>query len=424
MGGARGHAFPVLPQRQAHWVTQGRLRVRGSLASVSRRRICWTSKLRSVPAVPSTNMPRPVVKTLRRLAVIGLAALCGCQPAPPIRIGFVGGLSGRVSELAIDGRNGAQMAVEVLNAQSGPRYELRVHDDGHDTGQASATVDLLADEGDAFVVGPLSSVIAKSMAAQATRRRLVMISPTAASDDLSGLDDYFFRVVPRAGPGAMQVAEAAVNRGLLTAAVMAEWRNRSYSESFTQSFAQRLQALGGQPPNVVHYETDQNPDYANIAKDLLSTHPRLVLLVCSAVDASIVAQQLRRLDPDVQLAMAPWAANGQLLQMGGRAVEGALVLQVLDLDSLEPAYVEFRKRYAERFGSAPTQASVFAYDATMLGVTGLRRKTADQSLRDVLRTPGAWPGLQQPVVLDHFGDSVDRFHLSEVRKGRFVMLGS
>jgi hypothetical protein len=26
------------------------------------------------------------------------------------------------------------------------------------------------------------------------------------------------------------------------------------------------------------------------------------------------------------------------------------------------------------------------------------------------------------VVLDRFGDSVSRFHLSEVRKGRFVML--
>jgi branched-chain amino acid transport system substrate-binding protein len=112
----------------------------------------------------------------------------------------------------------------------------------------------------------------------------------------------------------------------------------------------------------------------------------------------------------------------QLLQMGGRAIEGALVLQALDLDSQESAYVEFRKRYVERFGSPPSQAAVFSYDAMMLGAEGLRRKSDGQSLRDVLRTPGNWPGLQQPVVLDRFGDSVSRFHLSEVRKGRFVML--
>jgi hypothetical protein len=32
--------------------------------------------------------------------------------------------------------------------------------------------------------------------------------------------------------------------------------------------------------------------------------------------------------------------------------------------------------------------------------------------------------LQQPLTLDHFGDSVGRFHLSEVRNGHFVMLPS
>ena len=367
-------------------------------------------------------MPFLRLKPIRPLAAIGLAALCGCQPAPPTKVAFIGGLSTRVSELAIDGRNGAQLAIDTLNSQSGPRFELHIHDDGRTPDQAGAVIDAVADEGDAFAVGPMTSVLAKAMAPESAKRQLVLISPTANSDELSGLDDWIFRVIPAAGPGAEQIADAAVGRGLLTASVMAESRNSSYSDSFTTSFANRFRSQGGAVPNVVRYASDQSPDYAKIAVDLLSSHPRLVLLVCSAIDASIVAQQLRRTDPDVQIAMASWAANVQLLQMGGRAIEGALVLQALDLDSQEPAYVAFRKRYVERFGSPPSQAAVFSYDATMMGAEGLRRKSDRQSLRDVLRTPGTWPGLQQPVVMDRFGDSVSRFHLSEVRKGRFVML--
>ena len=367
-------------------------------------------------------MPLPRLKPIPPLAAIGLAALCGCQPGPPVKVAFVGSLSTRVSELAIDGRNGAQLAIDTLNSQSGLRFELHIHDDGRTPDQANTVIDAVADEGDAFAVGPMTSVLAKAMLPEAARRQLVLISPTANSDELSGLDDWFFRVIPAAGPGAEQIADAAVGRGLLSASVMAESRNSSYSDSFTAKFSSRFRSQGGAVPNVVRYESDQNPDYAKIAADLLSSHPRLVLLVCSAIDASIVAQQLRRLDPDVQIAMASWAANVQLLQMGGRAIEGALVLQALDLDSQESAYVEFRKRYVERFGSPPSQAAVFSYDATMLGAEGLRRKSDGQSLRDVLRTPGNWLGLQQPVVLDRFGDSVSRFHLSEVRKGRFVML--
>ena len=369
-------------------------------------------------------MPLSRLPPIRRVAAIGLAALCGCQPTTTIKVAFIGGLSGHVSELAIDGRNGAQLAVETLNARSGPRYELHVHDDSRSATGAAATIDAVADEGDAFAVGPMTSMVAKEMLPEATKRQLVLISPTANSDELSGADDWFFRVIPPAGPGAEQIADAAISRGLRSASVMAEWRNRSYSESFTQRFSARFQTQGGAPANVVRYETDQNPDYPKIAEQLVSTHPRLVLLVCGAVDASIVAQQVRRLDADVQIAMASWAANVQLLQLGGRAIEGALVLQALDLDSPEPAYVEFRKRFVDRFGNAPSQAAVFSYDATMLGAEALRRKSDRQSLRDVLRAPGEWQGLQQPVVLDHFGDSIQRFHLSEVRKGRFVMLGS
>ena len=369
-------------------------------------------------------MPSSRLKPILRLAAIGLGVLCGCQPALPIKVGFIGGLSGRVSELAIDGRNGAQLAIETLNSRSGPRYELRVHDDAQSIEQGMAAIAAVAEEGDAFAVGPMTSVLAKSMAPEASKRHVVLISPTANSDELSGIDDWFFRVIPPAGPGAEQIADAAISRGLLSVAVMGEWSNRTYSESFASRFSARFQSQGGAPVHLVTYETDQHPDYAKIAADLLSTHPRLVLLVCGAVDASIAAQQLRRRDPDVQLAMASWAANVQLLQMGGRAIEGALVLQALDLDSQEPAYVDFRKRYVERFGGAPSQAAVFSYDATMMGAEGLRRKTDGQSLRDVLRAPGSWPGLQQPVVLDHFGDSVNRFHLSEVRNGRFVMLAT
>ena len=369
-------------------------------------------------------MPLPRLTPMLTLAAIGLAALIGCRPAPPIKVGFIGALSGRVSDLAIDGRNGAQLAIETLNAQSGPLYELRLHDDASATGTPAAVVDAVADDGDAFAIGPMTSVLAKAMTPEADKRQLVLISPTANSDDLSGMDDWFFRVIPPAGPGAMQIADAAVGRGLLTASVMAEWSNRTYSESFSEKFTTRFRSQGGSVTGVVRYESEQHPDYATIAHQLLAAHPRLVLLVCGAVDASIAAQQLRRQDPDVQLAMASWAANVQLLQMGGRAIEGALVLQALDLDSVEPAYIDFRKRYVERFGNLPSQAAVFAYDATMMGAEGLRRKSDGQSLRDVLRAPATWQGLQSPVVLDHFGDSVNRFHLSQVRKGRFVMLAS
>lgn len=367
-------------------------------------------------------MPLPRIPALRILAAAGLAALCGCQPPPPIKIGFLGGFTGRLSDLAIDGRNGAQLAIETLNAQGEQRYELNVIDNQHDVSTSRAVVDAAAQDGDAFAIGPMTSSLAIEMAKEANLRQFVLITPTANSDALSGQDDYLFRVITAAGPGAQQLADATFARGFRKAAVLMEWHNRIYSEDFGVAFGRRFEALGGDAIHYAHFQSDAMPDFAAVAAEVLSTHPKLVLMVCGAVDASIAAQQLRRLDPGVQIALASWAANVQLLQMGGRAVEGAIVLQALDLDSKVPAYVDFRGRYVKRFGVEPGQSAVYSYEAAMIGAEGLKKRAPGQSLRDVLRVPATWPGLQEPVMLDRFGDSANHFHLSEVHDGRFVMM--
>ena len=363
----------------------------------------------------------PRIPALRILAIAGLAALFGCQPPPPIKIGFLGGFKGRLSDLAIDGRNGAQLAIETLNAQGEQRYELSVIDDEHDVARSRSVVDAAADGGDAFAIGPMTSALAIEMAKEANLRQFVLIAPTANSDALSGQDDYLFRVITAAGPGAQQLAEATYTRGYRTAAVLMEWNNRVYSEDFGVAFGRRFEALGGEPVHYAHFESDATPDFAAAAAQVLATHPKVVLMVCGAADASIAAQQLRRLDPGVKIVLASWAANVQLLQMGGRAVEGALVQQALDLDSPVPSYVDFKRRFEKRFGAEPGQAAVYSYEAAMMGAQALKKRAAGQSLRDVLRVPGPWPGLQEPVVLDRFGDSVNHYHLSEVHDGRFVM---
>lgn len=48
-----------------------------------------------------------------------LLSLAACSPQEPIRLGFVGGLSGRVADLGIDGRDGVLLAVEMRNKSGG-----------------------------------------------------------------------------------------------------------------------------------------------------------------------------------------------------------------------------------------------------------------------------------------------------------------
>ena len=56
----------------------------------------------------------------------------GCQEQPPLKVGYVGGLTGRVAGLGVAGRDGALMAVEEINRDGGikgRRLELLSRDD-------------------------------------------------------------------------------------------------------------------------------------------------------------------------------------------------------------------------------------------------------------------------------------------------------
>ena len=74
------------------------------------------------------------LRSLRGLAAVLqlLFALYACAPQEPIRIGFLGALSGRVTDLGISGLYGARLAVEQRNAADGIRgraIELHIEDD-------------------------------------------------------------------------------------------------------------------------------------------------------------------------------------------------------------------------------------------------------------------------------------------------------
>jgi branched-chain amino acid transport system substrate-binding protein len=365
---------------------------------------------------------RPRVRWALAIAFCA-ALLAACEPAEPVRIGFIGGLSGRVADLGVAGRNGAQLAIETLNAQGRTRYELRVDDDQHDPAKARGAIVALASQNVSFIVGPMTSAMAVAVVPEADRLKLVMISPTANTHELSGKDDYFFRVIADAPTGARQLAEALHQRGIASLAVLMDAKNRSYSESFGRACSERFRERGGRVTAELNFESGANVDLAALSARLLAEQPQAVLLASSAVDAALIAQTLRRLSPNVGLAATPWAATDQLIETGGRGVEGMLVPQAIDRESTAPPYLDFKRRYRERFGEDPGSGAVNAFDAVMMGAEALRRRSASQTLRDVLATTGtAWPGLQHTISLDATGDNATPIFMTEVRGGRFASI--
>jgi branched-chain amino acid transport system substrate-binding protein len=145
------------------------------------------------------------------IAIVALGA-SGCAPEQPWRIGFVGGLSGRVSDIGRSGRDAAALAVEHVNARGGVAgrlVELIVRDDGQDTEQTKRAVGELIGAGVEVIVGPMTSAMAVAALPLADAADVTLVSPTVVSSRFSARDDNFVRVISSADQYAAAAARFA-----------------------------------------------------------------------------------------------------------------------------------------------------------------------------------------------------------------------
>jgi branched-chain amino acid transport system substrate-binding protein len=188
---------------------------------------------------------KPVWLTAACLATLLLIA---CGPQEPIRIGFIGELTGNSADLGEAGRNGAMLAIEQANQSAastdapsncwpatpgapGHRHQLgqgtarcpgsrrhRDHDQRHDQRPVAGTSS-----------GPGRSGI-----------------PTATATKLAGVDDQLFRINWTTRDNAQLYARYCLERGYRRLAAAANENNRVFSESWVKELKLAFEKGGGE----------------------------------------------------------------------------------------------------------------------------------------------------------------------------------
>jgi len=130
------------------------------------------------------------------VALMFLLVVSSCGPREPIRIGFVANLTGANAALGVDGRDGALLAVEIVNSRGGVNgrdLELVVRDDlGTAQGAILADGELVNDEKVGVIIGHMTSNTMIAAWQEFKDSGVIFLSPTVSTPQLSGMDDNFF----------------------------------------------------------------------------------------------------------------------------------------------------------------------------------------------------------------------------------------
>lgn len=317
----------------------------------------------------------PLIAARRGGLLLACALLFGCRDTPgaeatraPVRIG-VGAVPGAPGYLSLT--RGMTLALEQLRAE-GTRLVLRTASANAHTAVEVAQ-QLHTDPSVLAVVGPLESgqtletVPIYADAGHNGADGIVVVSPTATSPRLSGVNPWFFRVAPSDADVA-RVAAAWVLDSLRARRAAVIYRNdaygRDWTELFARAFAPAGEVLVREPylQGVVEWDA-----YAAL---LAARRPEVVLFPGDAADALALIRALRRRDLAIPvvggdgvegLAQTADAAGVHYVTFGGQALVG------------DSTAARFRARFRERFGSDPDYTAVQGYDAALVIGRAARR---------------------------------------------------
>lgn len=351
-----------------------------------------------------------------------MLALAGCGDPEPLRIGIIGELSGRSPELAEAARNGALMAIDAAQASGklkGRRVDVLVRDTGPSAESAtSAARELVAAKVDA-IIGPITSAMATPIQSVTEKSGIVLISPTVSSMQFYGQNDLLFRLNWTTRDSGVNYAQHYHAKGLRRLSVAVNENNRAYSESWLKEFSAAFVALGGSILSSPYFDSGSD-NYTEIVDTMLASRPDGLLFIGNAVDVPRLAQQAYKVRPGIAMIAVDWAATSQIIELGGKAVEGMLVVQNFDQDDTSSRYIAFRDAYVKRFGKAPAFSSVLAHDAASALLEALAQRDEGMTTKEALLKFGTYQGLQQQISFDANGDSSRIAHFMIVRNGRFA----
>ena len=367
-------------------------------------------------------MTRNGVLVLLLIAVF----LGGCGEEKPVKIGFVGGLSGRVADLGISGRNGALLAVEARNSAGGiggRTVELVVRDDGQDADTAVRADRELIELGVEAILGHMTSSMSMAAVDLVDRNGTVLMSPTSTTTYLTGMDDHFFRVIATTKEYAAKMARYLKSDvGLEAVSVVYDAQNKAYTESWFEDFKVEFTSLGGRIAGVSSFNSGPDVIFFDLAEESLAPGADGLVIIASAMDTAMICQQLRKMERKVPVAAAEWASTERLIDLGGAAVEGIIVSQFFDRDRDDPVFNDFGKAYRDRFSDDPGFAAVNAYDAALVLMEAMGRKKDGESLKEAILRIGTFVGIQGPVTIDGYGDAARETYITTIREGRFKVL--
>ena len=325
-----------------------------------------------------------VVAGVVLVLAVAWAAILWTRPEP-IRIAFANSLSGPSAPAGTESLVATQLAIDEVNAKGGVNgrpIELVLFDDASNPAVARANAQAIADSPCVAVLGHYLSSASLAAAPVYKDARIPALTGSAAADDLTSTNDYYFRALAPVSAQARSIAEHL-------RAVIGEPKVRlvhtrdSYGKSFERGFAaaypaEQLRVFGLDVAAGQIGSMDGTLDAA-----AQEPGPGVIVVGAAPDFSPDIVKALRRHGIKGTIIASQGAARESYLQNfanepeekahPGFFSENLYAASSLMFDSAGVAAQAFAADYKAKAGTSPSWVAGGAYDAARLMIDALKR---------------------------------------------------
>ncbi|HKE38650.1 MAG TPA: branched-chain amino acid ABC transporter substrate-binding protein [Casimicrobiaceae bacterium] len=350
------------------------------------------------------------------------------QSQQVVKIGFASPLTGPQANYGKDNQNGAQLAIDELNAQNPSiggkpvKFQLQAEDDQADPKQGPLIAQKLVDAKVAGVVGhfnsgvtiPASRVydeagipeLSVSTNVKYTHQGFKTAFRLMADDDKQGtaLGDYAVKTLKFKRLAVVDDATA-------------------YGQGLADAFEAAVKASGGQVVKREH-TNDKAIDFNALLTSIKAVKPDAIFFGGYDAQAGPMARQMKLLGINAPLMGGETINSAKFIELAGPAAEGSIASTPGAALESRPGGKAFAAKYKARFNSDVGLYTPYFYDGVMVIAAAMKAANSTEPAKYLPALAKIkYPGVTADIEFDKNGDlTKGLLTIFEVKNGKWEVV--
>ena len=280
-----------------------------------------------------------------------------------IQIGGIGPLTGSAAVYGLATKQGAEIAIEEINALGGLQFSLNAQDDEGDIEKAVNAYGKLKDDGAKIINGCTTTNPCVAVAAETFNDRYFQLTPSASSTDVTAGKDNVFQVCFTDPNQGITAANYIKDNNLGTKIAVIYNNGDAYSTGIYNAFQTTADDIGLEVVTVQTFPDDTNTDFnvqLSAAKDAGAD---LVFMPIYYTPASLILSQAKSMGYEPTF----FGCDGMdgILDLEGfdkSLAEGLMLMTPFNAWGEDERTKTFVSEYEAAYGGIPNQFAADGYD--------------------------------------------------------------